>query len=86
MVQTETVGGDRLTYTLYTYYNSPFAERVHIVLAELRIAFDEVIVDLTKPREEWFLKISPVRFLCLFAYAYASIRLRPIELAPANCT
>ena len=52
MAKAETSREDRPSYTLYTYHNSPFAERVHIVLAELNIPFKEVIIDLAKPRED----------------------------------
>ncbi|KAI9761834.1 MAG: hypothetical protein M4579_000774 [Chaenotheca gracillima] len=45
--------------TLYTNHYCPWAYRVHIALEELKIPFDEVIIDLGKPREEWYLKVNP---------------------------
>lgn len=46
--------------TLYTNHGCPYAHRAHITLKELGLDYDEVIIDLSKPREEWYLKINPV--------------------------
>jgi glutathione S-transferase len=46
--------------TLYTNHRCPYAHRAHIALEELGLPFEEVIIDLTKPREPWYLKINPV--------------------------
>lgn len=46
--------------TLYTNHACPWAHRAHIILKELGLPFDEVIIDLDTPREEWYLKINPV--------------------------
>lgn len=40
--------------TLYTNHACPFAHRAHIVLHELGMEYEEVIIDLEKPREEWW--------------------------------
>ncbi|THY39634.1 putative glutathione S-transferase [Aureobasidium pullulans] len=45
--------------TLYTNHLCPFAHRAHITLEELGLGFDEVIIDLDKPREQWYLDINP---------------------------
>jgi len=45
--------------TLYTNHSCPWAHRAHIILKELGLPFDEVIIDLETPREEWYLKINP---------------------------
>jgi glutathione S-transferase len=45
--------------TLYTNHACPWAHRAHITLKELGLAYDEVIIDLDTPREEWYLKINP---------------------------
>lgn len=45
--------------TLYTSHRCPWAHRVHIVLKELNLAYEEVLIDLGRPREEWYLKINP---------------------------
>lgn len=45
---------------LYTNHRCPYAHRAHIALEELGLPFEEVIIDLTKPREPWYLKINPV--------------------------
>lgn len=39
------------------------AHRAHIALKELQLPYEEVIIDLDKPREEWYLKVNPVRGL-----------------------
>ncbi|KAK5950077.1 hypothetical protein OHC33_008792 [Knufia fluminis] len=44
--------------TLYTNYGCPWAHRAHITLRELDLSYDETIIDLEKPREEWYLKIN----------------------------
>jgi len=45
--------------TLYTNHGCPWAHRAHVALAELGLEFDEVIIDLGKPREPWYLEINP---------------------------
>jgi glutathione S-transferase len=46
--------------TLYTNRGCPYAHRVHIALKELELPYEEVIIDLDKPREPWYLKVNPV--------------------------
>jgi glutathione S-transferase len=46
--------------TLYTNHGCPYAHRVHIALKELDLPYEEVIIDLDKPREPWYLKVNPV--------------------------
>jgi hypothetical protein len=46
--------------TLYTSHECPYAHRVHIVLKELGLTYVEVMIDLSQPRDEWYLKINPV--------------------------
>jgi glutathione S-transferase len=50
--------------TLYTYHGCPYAHRAHIALKELGLPFEEVIIDLDKPREPWYLQVNPVPSLC----------------------
>jgi len=45
--------------TLYTNHGCPWAHRAHIALKELGLNYKEVIIDLSVPREEWYLKINP---------------------------
>ncbi|KAH9864020.1 hypothetical protein J1614_009953 [Plenodomus biglobosus] len=45
--------------TLYTNHRCPWAHRVHIVLKELGLKYTEIIIDLDKPREPWYLEINP---------------------------
>ncbi|KAH8422263.1 glutathione S-transferase family protein [Aspergillus melleus] len=45
--------------TLYTNHRCPWAHRAHIALKELGLDFEEVIIDLTKPREPWYLEVNP---------------------------
>lgn len=45
--------------TLYTNHRCPWAHRAHIALAELGIPFEEVIIDLNRPRDPWYLEVNP---------------------------
>ncbi|CAJ2512461.1 Uu.00g054760.m01.CDS01 [Anthostomella pinea] len=44
---------------LFTNHMCPWAHRAHIALAELRVPFEEEIIDLSKPRTAEYLKINP---------------------------
>lgn len=44
---------------LYTNHLCPYAHRAHITLEELKLPFEEVIIDLAAPREPWYLEINP---------------------------
>ena len=46
---------------LYTNHVCPWAQRAHIALKELGLPYQEVIIDLDRPREPWHLKVNPVR-------------------------
>jgi glutathione S-transferase len=47
--------------TLYTNHGCPWAQRAHIALTELKLPYDEVIIPLDRPRDEWYLKeVNPV--------------------------
>ncbi|OCK76324.1 thioredoxin-like protein [Lepidopterella palustris CBS 459.81] len=45
--------------TLYTNHGCPWAHRAHITLRQLGLPYEEVIIDLGKPREAWYLDINP---------------------------
>lgn len=45
---------------LYTNRGCPWAHRAHIVLKELGLEYEEVTIDLTVPREPWYLEVNPV--------------------------
>ena len=60
-----TVNGNAPKITLYTNHGCPYAHRAHIVVKELGLQYDEVIIDLTKPREPSYLEVNPVS--CIFA-------------------
>ncbi|KAF2432919.1 thioredoxin-like protein [Tothia fuscella] len=45
--------------TLYTNHGCPYAHRAHIALKESGLEFEEVIIDLDKPREPWYLEVNP---------------------------
>jgi len=47
-------------FTLYTNHGCPWAHRAHIALNELGLQFEETIIDLDRPRDEWYLKINDV--------------------------
>ena len=63
--------------TLYTNHRCPWAHRAHIALKELGLDYEEVIIDLTKPREPWYLDINPVCVLlrCLRPADIPSMRI-----------
>ncbi|KAL1837875.1 hypothetical protein VTJ49DRAFT_3301 [Mycothermus thermophilus] len=44
---------------LYTNHRCPYAHRAHIALEELKVPFEEVIIDLDTPRTPEYLKINP---------------------------
>ena len=46
---------------MYTNHRCPWAHRAHIVIKELGLEYEEVIIDLDKPREPWYLEVNPVR-------------------------
>jgi glutathionyl-hydroquinone reductase len=54
------VNGNAPKITLYTNHRCPWAHRAHIVLKELGLKYEEVIIDLDRPREKWYLDINPV--------------------------
>lgn len=57
-------GGDsKPEIILYTNHQCPWAHRAHIALKELGLPYKEVIIDLDKPREPWYLEINPVCLL-----------------------
>ncbi|KAJ9661544.1 hypothetical protein H2198_001924 [Neophaeococcomyces mojaviensis] len=45
-------------FVLYTNHGCPWAHRAHIALKELGLQYDETIIDLERPRDEWYLKIN----------------------------
>lgn len=55
------MAGEDYKVTLYTFHGCPYAQRVHIALSELGVQFEEVEIDLDKPRDQWYLNINPVR-------------------------
>ncbi|KAL4919008.1 thioredoxin-like protein [Aspergillus aurantiobrunneus] len=44
---------------LYTYHGCPWAQRAHIALKELGLDYEEVIIDLDRPRDPWYLEVNP---------------------------
>ncbi|RMZ73846.1 glutathione s-transferase domain-containing [Pyrenophora seminiperda CCB06] len=53
------INGNAPKITLYTNHRCPWAHRAHIALKELGLPYEEVIIDLEKPREPWYLEINP---------------------------
>jgi glutathione S-transferase len=45
---------------LYTNRGCPWAHRAHIALKESGLDYEEVTIDLSKPREPWYLDVNPV--------------------------
>ena len=54
-----TTNGTTPKIILYTNHGCPYAHRAHITLEELGLPFEEVIIDLTVPRPQWYLDINP---------------------------
>ncbi|KAI8953151.1 glutathione S-transferase domain-containing protein [Xylaria longipes] len=44
---------------LYTNHGCPWAHRAHIALSELKLPFEEEIIDLSVPRTAEYLKVNP---------------------------
>ncbi|KAI1294336.1 glutathione S-transferase domain-containing protein [Xylaria venustula] len=44
---------------LYTNHGCPWAHRAHIALSELKVPFEEEIIDLSVPRTAEYLKVNP---------------------------
>ncbi|KAJ6057684.1 hypothetical protein N7499_009396 [Penicillium canescens] len=44
---------------LYTNRGCPWAHRAHIALKESGLDYEEVTIDLNKPREPWYLDVNP---------------------------
>jgi len=65
----ESSAGAHPKITLYTNHGCPYAHRAHIALKELSLPYEEVIIDLDKPREDWYLKVNPVRHLSPHAFS-----------------
>ncbi|EDU45197.1 Gst Glutathione S-transferase [Pyrenophora tritici-repentis] len=53
------VNGNAPKITLYTNHRCPWAHRAHVAIKELGLPYEEVIIDLDKPRELWYLEINP---------------------------
>jgi len=56
---TATNGSGGPEIILYTNHGCPWAHRAHIALKELGLSYKEVIIDLDRPREPWYLEINP---------------------------
>lgn len=54
-----TTNGTAPKITFYTNHGCPWAHRAHITLKELGLPYEEVIIDLEKPREPWYLEVNP---------------------------
>jgi glutathione S-transferase len=63
------VNGNAPKITLYTNHGCPYAHRAHIVIKELGLPYEEVIIDLSKPRDPSYLEINPVSCVCVRSVA-----------------
>ncbi|KAK7541825.1 glutathione-S-transferase-like protein omega 1 [Phyllosticta citricarpa] len=58
--------------TLYTFPDCPYCQRIHILLTELKLPFEEVFIDINKPREQWYLDINPRGLVPSLALAFSN--------------
>ncbi|QDS73055.1 hypothetical protein FKW77_009662 [Venturia effusa] len=58
---------------LYTNHGCPYAHRAHIALDELKLSYDEVMIDLDKPREPWYLQVNPRGLVPAVSYSTSSL-------------
>lgn len=76
-----TSNGSSPKITFWTNHGCPWAQRVQIVLKELGLPYEEVLIDLDKPREPWYLKINPVSLVTVL---YELYMLLPHSLFPLH--
>lgn len=69
--------------TLYTFHNCPFAQRVHITLDELRVPYEEVIIDLKGGRPQWYLDIYPRGLVPAIKYSDYTVT-EPVIIAESD--
>lgn len=62
---------------LYTSRLCPWAHRAHIALKESGLEYEEVTIDLGKPREPWYLEVNPVSDPRPYQILSPSTRLTP---------
>lgn len=79
---------------LYTNRGT-WAVRVHIVLRELNLEYEEVLINLDEPRPDWYLKLNPLGKVPTLKYGDEVLResstivqfltdLYPSQLSPAS--
>lgn len=59
--------------TLYTNHTCPYAHRAHITLSELKLPFQEIIIDLDTPRPQWYLDINPRGLVPTMKYSVPNV-------------
>ncbi|KEF63419.1 uncharacterized protein A1O9_01397 [Exophiala aquamarina CBS 119918] len=57
---------------LYTNHGCGWSQRVQITLRELKLPYEEVLLDLDKPRPDWFLELNPRGLVPVLQYTPAS--------------
>jgi len=60
--------------TLYTNHRCPWAHRAHIALKEIGLPYEEVIIDLDKPRDPWYLEVNPRGLVPSIKYSNGDIK------------
>ncbi|KAF2493219.1 thioredoxin-like protein, partial [Lophium mytilinum] len=60
--------------TLYTNHRCPWAHRAHITLKEIGLPYEEVIIDLDRPRDPWYLEVNPRGLVPSIKYSNGAIK------------
>jgi len=69
-----TTNGATPKIILYTNHRCPWAHRAHITLKEIGLPYEEVIIDLDRPRDPWYLEVNPRGLVPSIKYSNGSVK------------